>query len=226
MKITWLGQAGFLFETDTKKILIDPYLSNSVEKIQSQNYRRKKVNESYLRIKPDIILLTHNHLDHTDPETLCNYLSENSNITVLASKNAYEEVRKFGGPKNNYVLFNNGSRWTDKDVCFLAVKAEHSDDSAIGIIITYKGKNYYITGDTLYNENVFRSLPKIRIHALFLPINGKGNNMNKLDASFFAKRIKPKFAIPMHFGMFDEILPQDFDYKKTLIPTEYISFEI
>ena len=30
MKITWLGQAGLLFETEGMRIVVDPYLSNSV----------------------------------------------------------------------------------------------------------------------------------------------------------------------------------------------------
>ena len=29
MNVTWLGQAGFLLEKNGKKILIDPYLSDS-----------------------------------------------------------------------------------------------------------------------------------------------------------------------------------------------------
>ena len=33
MQITWIGQAGLLFDMGDKKILIDPYLSNSVAKI-------------------------------------------------------------------------------------------------------------------------------------------------------------------------------------------------
>ena len=32
MKITWLGQAGLLFEIEDKTIVIDPYLSDSVAK--------------------------------------------------------------------------------------------------------------------------------------------------------------------------------------------------
>lgn len=36
MEITWLGQAGLLFEKDNYKIMIDPYLSDSVEKINPQ----------------------------------------------------------------------------------------------------------------------------------------------------------------------------------------------
>ena len=37
MKITWLGQAGLLFETNGKTILIDPYLSDSVAQIEPHN---------------------------------------------------------------------------------------------------------------------------------------------------------------------------------------------
>ena len=83
MKITWLGQAGLLFETDGKVILLDPYLSDSVERIEPHNRRRVPVDPRFLSLKPDLILLTHNHLDHTDPETLCHYLGEDSAVTVL-----------------------------------------------------------------------------------------------------------------------------------------------
>ena len=69
MKITWLGQAGLLFEGDGKKILIDPYLSDNVKNFEPQNYRRVPVDERFLSIKPDVIVVTHNHLDHLDKET-------------------------------------------------------------------------------------------------------------------------------------------------------------
>ena len=70
MKITWLGQAGLLMETGGKIVLIDPYLSNSVAKVNPLNDRRVPVEEQFLHIKPDVIICTHNHLDHVDPETL------------------------------------------------------------------------------------------------------------------------------------------------------------
>lgn len=225
MKITWLGQAGFLFETLNRKILIDPYLSNSVEKVQPQNRRRVMIDERFLEIKPDVIVLTHNHLDHTDPETLVHYLKENASVTVLASQNAYENVRKFGALGNNYVCFNEGSIWTESGLKFSAIKAEHSDSHAIGVIINYQGKNYYHTGDTLYNEKIFSQLNNKNIDVLFLPINGVGNNMNVEDAIAFAKRVSPEVVIPMHFGMFDDIKPPIL-YFKTIIPKEYQMFEV
>ena len=220
MKITWLGQAGLLFETGGKKILIDPYLSNSVAKIEPQNSRRVAVDERFLKIKPDVIVITHNHADHLDKETLCHYLHENSQVTVLAPRSAWQEVRKFGGLKNNYVLFNRGTSWTEYGVLFRAVKAEHSDENAIGVILSAEDKNYYITGDTLYSEKVFESLPKIKIDAIFLPINGVGNNMNITDAARFCERLKAR-AVPVHFGMFDEIDPGEFPYENKIIPVCY-----
>lgn len=225
MKITWLGQAGLLFETREKIVLVDPYLSNSVEKIEPQNYRRVAVDESFLKIKPDIILLTHNHLDHTDPETLQYYLSVDSEVTVLASGNAWQNVRKtFGGVKNNYVLFNRGTEWTEGDICCKAVRAEHSDEKAIGVIIQAEGKNYYITGDTLYNEEIFKDLPE-KIDYIFLPINGRGNNMNMADAKRFCEKIGAK-AVPLHCGLFDEISMQNWQYQNKIIPQFYKEIKI
>ena len=218
MKITWLGQAGLLFETQGINIIVDPYLSDSVEKIQPQNYRRVPVDKRFLVIKPDIIVLTHNHLDHTDKETLCHYLNEESKVLVLTPYSSWQEVRKFGGRNNNYVLFGNGTTWTEKDIVFRAVKAVHSDEYAIGVIITAEGKNYYITGDTLYSEKVFASLPDITFEAVFLPINGIGNNMNMKDAKRFSERINAKCVVPVHFGLFDEINAEDLRVADKTVP--------
>lgn len=219
MKVTWLGQAGLMFETDGKIIMVDPYLSDSVEKIEPQNKRRVPVDEEFFDISPDIIVLTHNHLDHTDPDTLKHYLSENSEILVLASGNAWQNVRKLFGGNNNYVMFNRGTVWTEGSIKFTAVKAEHSDDEAIGFVIESEEKKYYITGDTLYNEDIFSDLPD-NIDYVFLPVNGRGNNMNMADGKCFCDRIGAK-AIPMHCGLFDNLDMNNFGYENKTVPEFY-----
>ena len=225
MSVTWLGQGGFLFDFDGTIVIVDPYLSDSVEKIQPHNKRKVKVNSKFLEIKPDIIVLTHNHLDHTDPETLTHYLSKDSSVTVLASFNAWNNVRStFGGINNNYVSFNRGAVWTERGIRFEAVYAEHSDDYAIGVIITYKDRVYYLTGDTLYSKKIFEDLPS-KIDYVFLPVNGKGNNMNMVDAKIFCDKIGG-FAIPNHCGLFDDIDLNSFEYDKKIIPTIYQKLEI
>lgn len=225
MKVTWLGQAGLMFETGNKTIIVDPYLSNSVAEVEPQNNRRVPVDERFLKVEPDVIVLTHNHLDHTDVETLKHYLHEDSEVCVLASYNAWQNVRKaLGGLKNNYVMFNHKTKWTEGDVVFEAVYAEHSDEYAIGVIIRAKDKVYYITGDTLYNENIFEDLPK-DIDYVFLPVNGRGNNMNMIDGKEFCERIGAK-AIPYHCGLFDNIDLNDFGYKDKVVPKFYEEIDL
>ena len=220
MKITWLGQAGLLFETGGVTIMVDPYLSDSVAKIQPKFKRRVPVDESLFEIKPDIIILTHDHLDHTDPETLSHYLKPDSGVLVLASPNAWTKVRsEFPDTDNNFVMFSRGTEWSFGNLLFRAVHAEHSDFEAIGVVIYAEGKTYYVTGDTLYNDKVFASLDQ-KIDYVFLPTNGVGNNMNFDDAKRFCDKIKAH-AVPLHCGLFDSLSLHDFPYKNKTVPEFY-----
>ena len=224
MKITWLGQAGLLFEKDNVKILVDPYLSDSVGKVNPKNTRRVPVKEEFLQIVPDVLICTHNHLDHVDPETLEHYLTGENSVLVLAPQAAWQELRKFGG-NHNYVQFNRHTHWSYGDLRFTAVKAEHSDPHPIGVLIQDGENTYYVTGDTLYNEDIFADLPA-KIDVLFLPINGVGNNMNVTDAAAFAKRTGAQKVVPLHWGLFDSLDPQAFDCPNKIIPAFFKVIEL
>lgn len=219
MKITWIGQAGLLIDTGSFRIMVDPYLSNSVARINPKNYRRVPTDERFFAAAPEVILLTHEHLDHLDPETLPKLLDTDRSITVLAPQGAWDKARQYGGA-HNYVMFGRGTVWTHKNVTFTAVRAEHSDRNAIGCIIDDGTRKLYITGDTLYNKDIFADLPD-DLFAVFLPINGVGNNMNITDAKAFAEKTGAKWAVPVHWGMFDEIDPSTFDVKNAVLPEIY-----
>ena len=219
MRIVWLGQAGFYIETCGIKVLIDPYLSESCKGLCSQNYRRMPIDESCFDIRPDVIVLTHEHLDHTDPDTLEHYLGTEGEITVLASPGAWERVREFGNG-HNYVRFSRHTQWTLGDVRFTAVKAEHSSYGPIGVIIEAEGKKYYHTGDTLYNSEMLADIPT-DIYAMMAVINGKGNNMNEIDAHRLVKQISPKYYVPMHWGLHDEMYPDTAACSSTIVPKIY-----
>ena len=219
MKITWLGQAGLLIESEGVQVMIDPYLSDSVAAVNSKNYRRVPVEERFLRMRPDVLICTHNHLDHTDPETLKHYLDRDGGILVLAPEAAWQEARKFGHD-HNYVRFNRHTQWTYNHIRFTAVKAEHSDPHPIGVIIEAEGKVLYITGDTLYNTEIFADLPE-QIDVVFLPVNGVGNNMNMVDAKRFCEMTGARRAVPMHCGLFDSIDMNEFAFEPKAVPAIY-----
>ena len=226
MKITWLGQAGLLLDNGKTKIMIDPYLSNSVEKVEPQNFRRVPVNEEFLSVTPDILIFTHDHLDHYDPETAPVFLNRfEKKMTVLSPKSVWQKARSFGN--HNYVLFDRFSEWSEYGFRISAVKAAHSDPCAVGVIIedTVEGKTYYVTGDTLYNSEIFDDLPA-HIDAVFLPINGVGNNMNMTDAARFAERTGARTVVPLHFGLFDALDPHSFGCENKVIPTIWKEIEV
>lgn len=218
-RIIWLGQAGVLFEFDNCTVMVDPYLSDSVKKIEPQNYRRVPVDERFFDIRPDVLVFTHAHLDHYDPETVKHFITETSGITVLSPSSVWSKVRSIGG-NNNYVLFNRHTRWTENGITITAVKACHSDPDAVGIIIDDGEKKYFITGDTLYNDDIFADIPE-DIYAVFLPVNGVGNNMNMADAAAFAARVNAEKTVPVHIGMFDNKRADDFDVNNKVIPEIY-----
>lgn len=226
MKITWLGQAGLLFDNGKVKIMVDPYLSNSVEKVEPLNYRRVPVKEEFLSVTPDVMIFTHDHLDHYDPETAPIFLErKEKRMTVLSPSSVWQKARAFKA--HNNVQFNRGTSWTEYGFRFTAVKAEHSDVHAIGVLIEEldTAKIFYVTGDTLYNEAIFADLPE-NIDIMFLPINGVGNNMNVNDAARFFKKSGAKAAVPYHVGMFDEKTPEMFDADNRIILEIYKETEV
>lgn len=223
MKVTWIGQAGFVFEADGKKIIIDPYLSDSCERLNPKNKRRISVDSRFLVNTYDIVIFTHNHMDHTDPDTYPTILKGASSL-VLAPFSAWNEVRTIGGD-NNYVMFNSGTVWTEGKLTFTAVKAEHSDRDAIGVLISDGKKKYYITGDTLYNSAVIADAPKC-VDYVFAPVNGVGNNMNMTDAALFAEEIEAEHIIPVHIGLFDSHTPNEFKSDRRLVLEVYKEYEL
>ena len=174
MIVRWIGQGGLLVKACGKTVMIDPYLSDYVGKQNPEKHRRAPVDEALLAMQPDVLVFTHDHIDHYDPETAPVYLERAQEMLVLAPGTCWQKARQFGG-SHNYVLFDRGTQWTEGEIRFTAVPAVHSDAFAIGVIIEAEGKRIYVTGDTLYSEKIFAELPE-DIDVVFLPVNGVGNN--------------------------------------------------
>ena len=228
MKVTWLTQSGLLFENDNLKIMVDPYLSDSVGEVNPKKKRRIPADEKYLGITPDVLLITHSHPDHLDPVTLARVLDTEKTVTVLASATAYAKLVELA-PSHNVVLLAPHSVYSVGGVTFYSVKAEHSERDAVGFILDDAEKTYYVSGDTLYNFDVIDDvldLVEDGVDVAFLPINGRGNNMNAKDAADFAYEIGAKRAVPIHYGLVDSVDPYDFDFDDALILSPFEEAEI
>lgn len=220
MKVTWLTQAGLLLENSKLKIMVDPYLTDSLGEIKPEKKRRIAVDESFFDASPDVILITHSHIDHFDRATLERVLAGcKSPALVLASESVYPKLCEIPG-EHNYVLLAPHSVWSENGVTFYAVHAEHSDRSAVGFIVDDGKQTFYVSGDTVYNFDVIDDVLDLApdgVDYAFLPINGKGNNMNARDAADFAYEIGAKCAIPVHYGTTDDLTPDEFDFEDRII---------
>lgn len=230
MKVLWLGQGGLLFVSGKTKIMIDPYLTNSLSLLDYNLDRQMKINKKLFAVKPSVIVLTNCHPDHADPKTIERFAKKlKKKLVILSCESVFGDMvceKHIEGCKN--FLFEPGSEWTVDNVTISAVCAKTDDRSAFGVIITDNetGKKYYVAGDTLYNKYVLQDLPD-DIYAAFIPINGEYGSMNIADAKRFAKAIDPRFVIPIHFGMFDKIDPTELKLINAIIPKIYriIDFE-
>ncbi|MDF2594747.1 MAG: beta-lactamase domain protein [Clostridia bacterium] len=198
--INWIGQGGFVFKTSKGKVIcIDPYLSNSVEKFEGIGTRRMWFPSFPLAVfRPDVVICTHDHLDHTDPETLP-LIAAYSKALFLAPTTSYEHMKAMNIDEARLKVFNREDIYQGEDFKLRAVYAQHTSDS-IGILLETHDLKIYITGDTEESERLY-ALKDEKIDILITCINGKLGNMNAQEACKLAQHLEVKHVIPMHYGL-------------------------
>ncbi len=194
MKIRFLGQSGYIIKTEKTEIMIDPYLSDSVNRVAGRP-RTLPIPITPENINCDAVICTHNHLDHLDPDTVAQVNDEQFFITTNEGK---VELNKLG--KQRVVSLNIGQSIVVGDIEITAVFADHTVE-AFGLIVKAENKTLYFSGDTLYNEKLFE-IAKYKPDITFICINGRLGNMNVNEALITAKRIGAKINIPNHYDMF------------------------
>lgn len=195
MKIRFLGQSGYVLKSGNTEIIIDPYLSDSVNRVAGRP-RTLPVPINPKDIKCDAVICTHNHLDHLDPDTVTEINEKQFYITTNEGK---EELEKFG--RENAAALNVGDSIKIGNFELTAVFADHTVE-AFGLIVKAENKTLYFSGDTLYNEKLF-NIAEYKPDITFICINGRLGNMNVDEALVTAKKIGAKINIPNHYDMFE-----------------------
>ena len=195
MRITWIGQGGYLIKSGKSEILVDPYLSDIVGKLHGKPrlYPAPFEPES---VNCDAVICTHDHLDHLDPEAIEKMKDEQFFLVTNEGASHLEELGK-----KNYKVLGVGDSMTIGEFEVTAVYANHTCE-AFGLIIEAEGERIYISGDTLFDEKLFeakRYCPDIT----FICINGRLGNMKVGEAVITAKEIGAKVNIPNHYDMFE-----------------------
>ena len=194
MKITWIGQGGYIIKQGKSTIMVDPYLSDIVGKLHGKPrlYPAPFTPES---VDCDMVICTHDHLDHLDPESIEKMRDDQF---FLVTNEGALHLEKLG--KKNYKAVAAGDVITIGDFEIAIVYAKHSCE-AFGLIIKADSECIYISGDTLFDEKLFE-IKRFSPDITFICINGRLGNMNVSEAIITAKEIGAKVNIPNHYDMF------------------------
>lgn len=195
MIIRYLGQSGYLLKTENTQIVIDPYLSDSVNRV-ANTPRVLPIPVAAKDLECDAVVSTHSHLDHLDPDTVAEMNNEQFFITTNMGK---EKLLEMG--RKNVKALNVGDSEVVGDFRITAVFADHTVE-AFGVLIEVEGKKLYFSGDTLYNEKLF-DISAYQPDVTFICINGRLGNMNVTEALETAKKIGAKVNVPNHYDMFE-----------------------
>lgn len=194
MIIRFLGQSGYVIQTEQAQIIIDPYLSDSVNRVAGRP-RMLPIPIQPSDISCDAVICTHDHLDHLDPDTVSLIPNQQLFITTSGGK---EKLKSLG--KECVLDIQVGESVKMKDLEITAVFADHTVD-AFGLIVKAEGQTLYFSGDTLFNEKLFE-IKRFFPDVVFLCINGKLGNMNAAEALTVAEKIGAPINVPNHYDMF------------------------
>jgi len=218
----WLGQSGFLLQWKGKRVLIDPYLSDSLtKKYLTTDKPHTRISE--LVMKPEllknisVVTSSHNHTDHLDAETLIPVLKNNPGIKfIIPEANRDFVSERIKCDKGFPIGLNDKQSITVDEFTFHGIPAKHNeierDENGnckyMGYVIGFGKYKIYHSGDTLWFDGMVEILKPFAVNVTILPINGNkpgrkvAGNLDCKEAAELGKAIKAKCVIPCHYDMF------------------------
>ena len=218
----WLGQSGYLLQWKGKRVLIDPYLSDSLTKKYAAT-DKPHIRMSELAIEPGllkgitIVTSSHNHTDHLDAETLIPVLNNNPGIKFVIPEANREFVSARVMCEKDFPLgLNDGRSLVIDEFTIHGIPAahneierdEHGNCKCMGYVIGFNGHAIYHSGDTLWYGEMVDLLKPFNVEVAILPINGNkperkvSGNLDCREAAILGKEIGAKKVIPCHYDLF------------------------
>ncbi len=215
-QVTWLGQAGFLFQAAGTRILVDPFLAGHEERA----YPPPPL-DAVAGPGCDWLLVTHDHLDHLDVESLPRIAARSSALRVAVPEPLAERVRELAPGVETVAVTAGQVLGLGAAGRAIVVPAIHADDPFegysegsgryVGYVLELDGVAIYHAGDTLVTGELLAALGGLRIDVALLPVNGRSffrerqglaGNMDFREAVGLAREVGATMLVPIHWDLF------------------------
>lgn len=226
VRLYWLGQAGFVIEADGRRLVIDPYLSDSL----AEKYRGKRFEHERMMPAPaapaelgpvDLALVTHQHTDHMDAQTLMPLAAANPDCRFVVPRAALAAAEeRIGVTPDRLVAVDAGETVTPlAGISITAIRAAHEAlerspegwHRFLGYVVAADGVSLYHSGDTIPFEGLAEEVAPHGVDLALLPVNGRraelteagiAGNLTLDEACLLAERIGAADLIAHHYGLF------------------------
>lgn len=224
----WLGQSGFLLARGYDRLLLDPYLSDSLTQKYAET-DKPHVRMTRRVIEPErlrhiwVTTSSHAHTDHLDAITLRALQAANPMMEFVVPVSTVAVATERSGRVPS-VPMDAGETATFGPFTINAVPAAHdamerdADGHCkyLGYVVSWGTFALYHSGDTVVYDGMVDRLRPFNVDLAILPINGKVGNMGGRDAARLAHDIGAKLVVPCHYEMFefntadprDEFIPE------------------
>src|SRR5262245_6649915 len=198
-RMCWLGHSCLLFDSDGKRVLIDPFLTGN-----------SKAAMKAADVPADFILISHGHGDHVGDAVA---IAKRTGATVISNYEISLWLEKQGVEKVHGMQHGGGFGFAFGRVKLtLAFHGSALPDGSnggnpCGFLLTFKdGKKVYNAADT----GLFGDMKLIGEESLDLALLPIGDNytMGPADALRAVKLLQPKKVTPIHYDTFP-LLKQD-----------------
>lgn len=223
--LRWLGQAGFALAFGATRLLIDPYLSNSLAvKYQGSEFPHIRMMPPPIEPQdvPEIgfVVCTHRHSDHMDPGTLPVIAARCPRCRFFVPRAEMQAALVMGIPAKQIIGINAGESFALEDGLRLsAIPAAHEDltrnsageYAALGYVFETPDVRIYHSGDCVPYPGLSDQLRGREIDIALLPVNGRNpslaargipGNFTFDEAAALCRAAPIPCLIPHHFGMF------------------------